>query len=957
MPLRLLPQSPYVTPSPKSSTGAQQPEFGLTCCPVRPFAPLRVCTKDLTADIFHWPPPHKKCGFFLPLPASTLDGHQHQLHVKIREWRPIKAAPESRLNWHCGSVFGAVARTTAGFYEGWVSWRLPTVTSESLPHLIVSQYGPEDAKAYALKPVPARAGAHCSAEFRIRTNDLKHFTTPVFSCQGVALRNTTPEPDFKPIGLLESVDADGIRGWALNSLALNETMPLVLLMDGLPLCTVRPNIRRKDIAEHLGLLAQELGIAGFHLPLPPELKDGRPHTLTLACKAGGQPFGEQPLHYRHHAMGWTVEQARRFLQTSLPLHPPSITTVAAQAVSAVQTHPSDQVLIDAVNPALQVSIVILNRNGARCLQSLFESWQLYNSLHAVEFIVVDHASHDDSLAVLTLWQSRLRLRVLALNLNDSFSASCNRGARMAQAPYLLFLNNDIVWQHDALPSLISTLQDPNVGVVGLKLLKTEFEASACSAHPVAVNPARDAQIQHLGVRYTLVGNRYWPYEVSRAQGESVYGPQDVPVVTAAVMLCRTAEFLKLRGFDERYVYGFEDVEYCLRLTHRTGQRVVCRNDLVALHHHGYTRLTGREPAMFDHQTQNQRQLWRQTGHWIRRAWWQSLISADRHLCADCLNIGIAFETPVTDGQTSPASQRQLHCALSVAEQLQAHYPQAQVLLLPSGQDWLAVGHLNVLVAVSPRYDLRECRHPRADLRCAALLIDVDSVSTWSDNPCVYLFDRLLTIPPLSAGKASGLLKRQLRLNAAPRRQSRSNDSYNLEVPIQPMLGTLPPVSVSTTHEPLSTLMDPNMLSVHLRSSRATGHEDDASFEAQSLLKLLRAEGFLVSHSHTGCSSPLPRVTDVQILLHTRPTESFADAAPKPVPDEDCLNVLWLPFPIEMPPNMATVKPDAVWLGNGVSWPNLHTPAIQTQGAHQLRQAVRQLQQMVEERIGRTFHTP
>src|SRR3990167_7908092 len=53
MPLRLLPQSPYVTPSPKSSTGAQQPEFGLTCCPVRPFAPLRVCTKDLTADIFH----------------------------------------------------------------------------------------------------------------------------------------------------------------------------------------------------------------------------------------------------------------------------------------------------------------------------------------------------------------------------------------------------------------------------------------------------------------------------------------------------------------------------------------------------------------------------------------------------------------------------------------------------------------------------------------------------------------------------------------------------------------------------------------------------------------------------------------------------------------------------------------------------------------------------------------
>ena len=53
VPLRLPPRSAYAAPSSKSSKSTQRLESSLTYYPIRPFVPLHVCMKDLTADIFH----------------------------------------------------------------------------------------------------------------------------------------------------------------------------------------------------------------------------------------------------------------------------------------------------------------------------------------------------------------------------------------------------------------------------------------------------------------------------------------------------------------------------------------------------------------------------------------------------------------------------------------------------------------------------------------------------------------------------------------------------------------------------------------------------------------------------------------------------------------------------------------------------------------------------------------
>lgn len=53
MPLRSPPRSAYAAPSAKIGECTRKAEFGLTHCPVRPFAPLHVRIRGLTADIFY----------------------------------------------------------------------------------------------------------------------------------------------------------------------------------------------------------------------------------------------------------------------------------------------------------------------------------------------------------------------------------------------------------------------------------------------------------------------------------------------------------------------------------------------------------------------------------------------------------------------------------------------------------------------------------------------------------------------------------------------------------------------------------------------------------------------------------------------------------------------------------------------------------------------------------------
>lgn len=900
------------------------------------------------------PAPGKLNGYCIPLPSVALDGFEHVLTVKVREWRPMQSAPQAQIRWHHGAVFGEYTTTSSGNYEGWVGFRQLQLNGV-LPHLIVrtvSNLAPTT--AYLLTPGASRPGCLCVGYFKIPATALAltFASEPELLCLGVALRAGARRAEFKLTGLIESVDYEGIQGWGFNSYDLTESLDFILQVDGASLRTFRPNVRRENIAKHLGLLPQELGIVGFHLSLPVELKDGRTHTISVICKRNGAALGA-PLQYQHPGEGLTLEQAQRWSadQRALSSSPvPRLEGTAGDKRLQVGTRQAHK--YSGRHPV--ISLVVLNRNGAACLENLFDSFYQFNTFDACEFVVIDHASGDASLAIVKKWQHFLPIELVVLDVNDSFSASCNRGAKMARGRLVLFVNNDIIWQQDILPSLVAAMQTEDVGIVGVKLLKTNVgsDEPSCELSRAAIN----ASIQHLGVRFTLVGTRYWPYEASLDQGvaESVFGPQEVGVVTGALMLCRTAEFLELGGFDERYFYGYEDVEFCLRLRENKKKRVICHNDLVALHHHGYTRLTGREPDVFDHQAINQELLLEHAGLWVQRAWWNSLVRADRLLCAEQLTIGFTFEA--CDKISANGALDQLTYALALGQQLQSLYPRARLCYLPSTGPWHDVGHLHVLVACSPRYDMRLTKHSRADLRSAAMAVGRADLALWRQNPSLQSFDVLLASPDIADSDVSPSVTR--------------GGGYEGS-----MASDVPPMLDRSTHKaPLAKLLTVGLLRVQIHQTAATGQRAAADQASLLLTQVLRTLGVLVCHTGPGELTDAPRVVDVVVTVYSDADDDgvpmgAAEASRRkpsfdgPVPvlrRPAAINVLWLPEHGPVSVKSAQQWPDEVWLGPGVDVPHslaTHPNVCRTTlHATALKRHIRKLYRSVEVRVGRAFHS-
>lgn len=850
-------------------------------------------------------PPETNCGFVLALPNEALDGFTHQLTIKVAEWRAMPLAPESSEEWYHGNIFGEVKFTPQGFIEGWVGFR-SAIDVNKLPPVTVGQAGQIHYAIQLTSAVPvANNKCQVMGRFRVPQSQFETLDQPVFSCLGVALRLHPAVSPFKAIGQVDAIDHEGIRGWALNSVNPLESLDLQLVVDGLPLRAIRPNVRRNNIANYLNLLPEEIGIVGFQIGLPAKLKDGRAHTVSVHCRKDGTVLNEKPLHYRHVVHGINLQQAQALLGKPVD----DSRSIAADLPKPQTRRRSTK------KP--QVAVVILNRNGASCLEALFESWQCYNTT-PVELIVIDHASSDASLDTIKRWESKLPIQTLALDKNDSFSASSNRGARMSKAPFVLFLNNDIVWRQDALPSMLDTLESQQVGVVGIKLLKTEFTEDSDNT----LLSSATAEVQHLGVRFTLVDDQYWPYETSPESGlpEEQYSPQDVPVVTGAVMLCRRDEFLAVGGFDEGYFYGYEDVEFCLRMSVPQGKRIVCRNDLVALHHHGYTRLTGREPSMIDHQLDNQMRLADQLGLWSKRTFWQSLLDAGNLFTSEALTIGFAIHHMHgnTDGKL------QLAVAVELAERVCAIYPNVKTTFLTSEHGWNIVSQLHVLVSLSPYFDLRCLKQARADLRTACYITHDKELSAWSANPSLELFDACLCVDQKLADQAE-----------------------------QSMHGVRP-VSVSKK-APLADLLDANRLRVLLRMPA----NPNLTATVNQLAQAMKAQGAFVYTTESEAWSEHSRVVEVIISLHEGPTKNTRPLASYQRRN-DVINVLWIVEDVDSLTINELTQADQVWLAIPELPQHLKKAAAEQRAVglqtELMQGLVKHLQRAVEKKIERTFRT-
>jgi len=661
------------------------------------------------------PLPDVRAGFVFAMPGQVLDGFEHRLHVGLPNAPGYEGMHGKTVAFKSGSCRGEVRQQSRQFVGTVWFDKLPARP----PELVVEGDGAVLCRqSLGVSPVAEPQGY--PAPFSIEREDwpegLLHFRV-----NGQELRGSPCRRRTQLVGMVEEISEVVVRGWAFDGADARRPIELLLRIDGHDAAWFRPNVRRPEIARQVGIDEEGWGLVGFEAAMPESLRDGEPHRVEVVLAETGQLVakGQQTVTFAPVGVRWNP--------AVVPAHVPVSPVPAIPAFAAIARK----------KPV--VSAVVLSRNGAALLDAFLRSWQEHLTTVSAEIIVVDHGSTDDSVNVLREWQERLPLQIIALDHNGSFSASSNLGARQAQGDYLLFVNNDIVWVQDVLPRLLECLQDPNVGIAGLKLLKIVGESRDGSQHA--------HEVQHLGVRFKLNDRGYWPYEASPSlrHREAEHSPQHVPVVTGAVMMCRREDFERVGGFDPDYFYGFEDVELCLRLAYRLGKSVVCRNDCLALHHHGHTRLSGRQMSIYDRVQRNSAVLQGHIGLWIKQAYWRSLLQGDGYITSEPMVFGIVVDADPETGKT-PLTK----AALALAGQLAAAHANAEILLLDPTRDWKKVAGVHVLIVGDTRYDVRSLRAARADLLTVAWLHG--DTSEWEGLPWWRDFHACLQAPR-AIGKA------------------------------------------------------------------------------------------------------------------------------------------------------------------------------------------------------------
>lgn len=204
-------------------------------------------------------------------------------------------------------------------------------------------------------------------------------------------------------------------------------------------------------------------------------------------------------------------------------------------------------------PALPpVTVVILNWNGRHWLEQFLPS-VLQSSYPALEVLVVDNASTDDSLAWLA--QQYPAVRTLVLDQNYGFAEGNNRALPAVHTPYLVLLNSDVEVPPGWLEPLVAHMEaHPTCIAVQPRILahhaKDQFEYAG----------AAGGFLDTLGYPFCR-GRLFDTVETDQGQHQT---PLPVAWATGACLMLRRAPLAETGLFDPAFFAHMEEIDFCWR---------------------------------------------------------------------------------------------------------------------------------------------------------------------------------------------------------------------------------------------------------------------------------------------------------------------------------------------------------------------------------------------------------
>jgi GT2 family glycosyltransferase/spore maturation protein CgeB len=371
-----------------------------------------------------------------------------------------------------------------------------------------------------------------------------------------------------------------------------------------------------------------------------------------------------------------------------------------------------------------VSIIILNRDGLIHLEKLFRNFQENIEYPNYEIIVVDNASTDDS--VIFLEELPLKVKIIKNTENRSFSVANNQAAEEARGEFLLLLNNDVEPTYGWLNQMMqAALRSGDVGVVGAKLVYPYQEK-----HPFPF------KIQHMGIAYHEEDGFIKPYNLG--EGLEPFDPESNEEqvragVTAACMMVRKELYQDVGGLDEGYLYGYEDVDFCLKL-YREGYKSIYCPEALLFHHEFGTQKGENRRDIRDRRIKNRKLLSQKWGRWLPKQFLYDKLNNQRVFCERPLKVAMVVSETGED-----ASAGDYFTASELGECfLKLGWEVTYLSRIGPGNWYYVPGDVDVLISLLEVYD-------PGKIRCDnKLLIKIawarNWFERWFNNPSIKKFD-------------------------------------------------------------------------------------------------------------------------------------------------------------------------------------------------------------------------
>lgn len=212
-----------------------------------------------------------------------------------------------------------------------------------------------------------------------------------------------------------------------------------------------------------------------------------------------------------------------------------------------------------------IAAVVVTYRSAETIESCLDALKAATGVEEIR--IVDNGSDDGTMEVVQSHAARdPRIRFIANPDNPGFATACNQGANASSAPWIAFVNPDLMVGRESLAQLVEASRSLGGALVGAVLVDGKGVEDGATRRRA---PDFSAMLRSAAARTLSIPDN----------GADL---QHVGAISGALMLLPRTLFERVQGFDPRYRLHAEDLDLCRRVR-ALGARVAVANT-VRVHH-------------------------------------------------------------------------------------------------------------------------------------------------------------------------------------------------------------------------------------------------------------------------------------------------------------------------------------------------------------------------------------